>query len=96
MVHDDLFLLIFRYLGISFRTKSFALYKRVQDMTTTDDEGDLAKLDPAFPLLHELRSVSPISISPVVFRDERRQHLVGMGWKRGEKGEFWCSCIFLS
>ena len=76
MVHDDLFLLIFRYLGVSLRTKAFALYKRVQDMTMTDDEGDIAKLDPTYPLLQELKNISPISISPVVFQDERRQHLV--------------------
>lgn len=76
MIHDDLLLLILRFLGITLRTKAFALYKRVQDMTMTDDDGDLAKLSPTFPLLDELKNLSPIIISPVVFQDERRQHLV--------------------
>lgn len=58
------------------KTKTFPLYKRVHEMTIAEDEGSLALLNPDCDLLSELEEIIPISVTPAVLKDERRQHLV--------------------
>ena len=60
------------------RTKTYALYKRVHEMTITEDEGSLSLLNPEYNLMAEFDDILPIVISPAVLKDERRQHLVSI------------------
>ena len=45
-------------------------------MTVTEDEGSLSLLNPQYDLLSEFDDILPIIVTPAVFKDERRQHLV--------------------
>ena len=55
---------------------SSPLYRRVHNFTVDTDEGVLAMLGPQYPLLPSLLTMSPITLSPTVLNDRRRQHLV--------------------
>ena len=68
--------MLLQYLGVTLGTKTFPLYKRVHEMTVTEDEGSLSLLNPQYDLLSEFDDILPIIVTPAVFKDERRQHLV--------------------
>lgn len=70
--------MLLQYLGVSLRTKTYALYKRVHEMTITEDEGSLSLLNPDYNLMAEFDDILPIVLSPAVLKDERRQHLVSI------------------
>lgn len=55
---------------------SYPMYRRVHEISVTDDDGWIPLLHPERGINLELTETTPIFLSKEVFADQRRQHYV--------------------